>query len=393
MQGLHIISGQTGALRSADGRRRDRTPPLHGVAVSQAAPGSAAGAEAAIKAARAALDNGHRSRLAGKARAAALNKVADPVKANAASPAVIEVPQGGQPILQVRGERAGAEDFWCCAASFARTGPGDGHNATGADIPCVVLKEPVGLVSIITPQTVPVRTPGQKLSFALAAGCTCVVKPSGMTPSATAMGAGAGVCPGGGNRTVPGPGGQFRQPGALRGTTPDMAIARREVFGPVRAVLTLRTPEKVIALTDDASHGLSAGGWCDDVHRCPDFGRHGQAAVVRTNTRMGGLPEVAPGGVMQSGQGRETASCGFEEFLEVKSRVMRIGRTRAPWVNHGRNPAGRRRNQRNRRRPTCVVTLEGRRQSLRPCWHRPALQRPRMLKFCTGGHLAAKRQP
>ena len=43
--------------------------------------------------------------------------------------------------------------------------------------------------------------------------------------------------------------------------------------------------------------------------------------------------QLAFGGFKQSGQGREIGSYGFEEFLEVKSVVMRIGRSRAPWVN------------------------------------------------------------
>jgi acyl-CoA reductase-like NAD-dependent aldehyde dehydrogenase len=34
----------------------------------------------------------------------------------------------------------------------------------------------------------------------------------------------------------------------------------------------------------------------------------------------------------QSGLGREIGPYGLDEFLEVKSLVMRIGRTRAPWV-------------------------------------------------------------
>ena len=33
-----------------------------------------------------------------------------------------------------------------------------------------------------------------------------------------------------------------------------------------------------------------------------------------------------------TGQGREIGQYGFDEFLEVKSLVMRIGRTRQPWV-------------------------------------------------------------
>jgi acyl-CoA reductase-like NAD-dependent aldehyde dehydrogenase len=50
---------------------------------------------------------------------------------------------------------------------------------------------------------------------------------------------------------------------------------------------------------------------------------------------MDGYPELTFGGVKQSGQGREIGRYGFEEFLEVKSLVMRVGSNRAPWVESG----------------------------------------------------------
>jgi betaine-aldehyde dehydrogenase len=100
----------------------------------------------------------------------------------------------------------------------------------------------------------------------------------------------------------------------------------------VLVVLTFRTLEEAIQLTNDATYGLSAGIWCDDIHTCLEFSRRAQAGTVWTNTWMDGFPEVAFGGVKQSGQGREIGAYGFDEFLEVKSLVMRVGRTRAPWV-------------------------------------------------------------
>ena len=118
----------------------------------------------------------------------------------------------------------------------------------------------------------------------------------------------------------------------VAGVTPDMAIAREEVFGPVLSVLTFRTLDEAVSLANDASYGLSAGVWSRDVHTCLDFARRVQAGTIWTNTWMDGFPEMTFGGMKQSGQGREIGSYGMEEFLEVKTVAMRIGRTRAPWV-------------------------------------------------------------
>lgn len=199
-QARHFIDGRY--VDSADGRTSDRVSPSHGVVVSQAALGSAAETEAAITSARAAFDDGRWSRLPAKARAAVLSRVADLIEQNTERLAVIETLESGKSISQARGECGGAANLWRSAASLARTAHGDSHNTLGADILGVVVKEPIGVVSIITPWNFPFWILSQKLPFALAAGCTCVVKPSEVTPSTTAMlgallhdaGLPAGVC-------------------------------------------------------------------------------------------------------------------------------------------------------------------------------------------------------
>jgi betaine-aldehyde dehydrogenase len=86
-----------------------------------------------------------------------------------------------------------------------------------------------------------------------------------------AQAAGREVALGGGPLEVPGLGTQFYQPTVVTGVTPDMAIARDEVFGPVLSVLTFRTLEEAIALCNDADYGLSAGVWSENVHTCLAF--------------------------------------------------------------------------------------------------------------------------
>ena len=84
-----------------------------------------------------------------------------------------------------------------------------------------------------------------------------------------------------------------------------------------------------------ASYGLSAGVWSENVHTCLAFSRAARAGTVWTNTWMDGFAELPFGGMKESGQGRELGRYGLDEFLEVKSVQMRIGRTRTPWVAAG----------------------------------------------------------
>lgn len=485
--GRHLIGGDW--RDSADGATFERVSPSHGVVVSRSARGGEADALAAIAAARAAFDRGDWSRASGKARAAVLLRVADLIEASVERLALIETLESGKPIAQARGEVAGAADLWRYAAALARTLTGDSHNSLGDDILAVVLKEPIGVVSIITPWNFPFWILSQKLPFALAAGCCCVVKPSEMTPSTTAMlggllveaglpagvvnivlghgqpvgavmtahpdvdmvtftgstavgrliartagdslkkvalelggknpqvifpdadlegaadavtfgahfnqgeccnagsrvivhadvaaaftarvvelsghvafgdpldartqvgaivsrehlgridghvraaaAAGARVAMGGAALDVPGLPGQFYQPTVVADVSPAMALARDEVFGPVLSVLTFRTLDEALRLANDASYGLSAGVWSENVHTCLAFARRAQAGTVWTNTWMDGFPEVTFGGMKQSGQGREIGRYGLEEFFEIKSVVMRIGRSRTAWV-------------------------------------------------------------
>ena len=79
----------------------------------------------------------------------------------------------------------GAVDIWRYAASLARTLHGESYANLGDAMLGVVLREPVGVVSIITPWNFPFLIVSQKLPFALAAGCTAVVKPSEMTSAST----------------------------------------------------------------------------------------------------------------------------------------------------------------------------------------------------------------
>jgi acyl-CoA reductase-like NAD-dependent aldehyde dehydrogenase len=184
-QARHWINGTW--CDSADGAVSERVSPAHDTVVSVAAKGGLPETDAAIAAARAAFDGGDWLGWSGKDRATLLLKVADLIERDIERIALIEVLESGKPISQARAEIEGAADIWRYAASLARTLHGDSHNSLGPDMLGLVLKEPIGVVSIITPWNFPFLIVSQKLPFALAAGCTAVIKPSELTPSTTVI--------------------------------------------------------------------------------------------------------------------------------------------------------------------------------------------------------------
>ncbi len=180
-----FIDGQH--VKSADGRTFERHSPAHGVLVSRCQRAGATETEAAIAAARQAFDSGVWPGMKGAERAAVLLKVADMIDARREEIALLDCLEVGKPIAQARGEIQGAADIWRYAAALARDLHGTSYSTLGEAALGVVVREPIGVVSIITPWNFPFLIVAQKLPFALAAGCTCVVKPSEFTSASTLL--------------------------------------------------------------------------------------------------------------------------------------------------------------------------------------------------------------
>jgi betaine-aldehyde dehydrogenase len=178
-----LIAGQwTGG---AEGRTIERTAPSHGVVVSRYQAATKVDTERAIAAAREAFDEGPWPNMTAGERSNILLKVADLIAARADEIAYLDAIEAGKPISQCKGEIGGAVDVWRYAAALARTLHGESYNNLGEGTVGVVMREPIGVVSIITPWNFPFLIVAQKLPFALAAGCTTVVKPSELTSGST----------------------------------------------------------------------------------------------------------------------------------------------------------------------------------------------------------------
>ena len=170
---------------AGEGETIERRSPAHGVVVTRVPRGRADDARRAIASARKAFDAGRWPHETASNRARVLLKVADLIDRDRETLAILDTLESGKPIAQARGEIEGAADIWRYAASLARELSGESYANLGPDRLGLVLREPIGVVSIITPWNFPLLIVSQKLPFALAAGCACVVKPSEMTSAST----------------------------------------------------------------------------------------------------------------------------------------------------------------------------------------------------------------
>jgi aldehyde dehydrogenase (NAD+) len=104
-------------------------------------------------------------------------------------------------------------------------------------------------------------------------------------------------------------------PTVFTDVAPAHRIAREEVFGPVLAVLTFRTPEEAVARANNTPYGLSAGVWTDKGSRSLWMADRLQAGVVWANTFNRFDPASPFGGYKESGFGREGGRQGLAAYV------------------------------------------------------------------------------
>jgi acyl-CoA reductase-like NAD-dependent aldehyde dehydrogenase len=124
----------------------------------------------------------------------------------------------------------------------------------------------------------------------------------------------------GGSRADIGTGrGYFLQPTIFDAVTPEMTIAREEIFGPVLATIAFADVDEAIARANDSSYGLAAAIWTKDIKKAHYVARKLQAGTVWINT-YNVYDTAAPfGGYKQSGFGREMSVHALDSYTQVKS--------------------------------------------------------------------------
>jgi aldehyde dehydrogenase (NAD+) len=113
--------------------------------------------------------------------------------------------------------------------------------------------------------------------------------------------------------------GYFLQPTVFADVTPDMTIAREEIFGPVLAAIEFADVDEAIARANDSEYGLAAAVWTKDIRKAHYVARRLQAGTVWVNT-YNVYDTAAPfGGYKQSGFGRELGAHAIEHYTQVKT--------------------------------------------------------------------------
>jgi len=112
--------------------------------------------------------------------------------------------------------------------------------------------------------------------------------------------------------------GYYVRPTVFGDVTPQMKIAREEIFGPVLSIMSYDTEDEAIEIANDTPFGLAGFVQSSDPARARAVANRIRAGRVYLN----GAPfdrSLPFGGYKQSGNGREFGVFGFEEYLEVKA--------------------------------------------------------------------------
>jgi betaine-aldehyde dehydrogenase len=168
-------------IDAAEGKRFDVFDPATGEVIARAADSQPADVEAAVDAARRAFDEGPWPRAGERERQSVLLRAAEIMRREARRLSELEVRDSGKPIGEAVEDLDEAAYMFEYFGTWATKISGE-IPPVGPDAMSLVVKEPVGVAGLIVPWNYPILMAVQKVAPALAAGCTCVLKPAEQTP-------------------------------------------------------------------------------------------------------------------------------------------------------------------------------------------------------------------
>ena len=180
-------------LNPVRGHTFDVIDPATETVIHKAPAATAEDIDLAVKAARAAFDQGVWPKLKGAARAVYLRAIASTIRRNSDRLAKLEVKDNGKPLPEAQwdiADAAGCFEYYASLAEELDAKSEEPIPLADERFRTKAVREPLGVVAAIIPWNYPLLMAAWKVAPALAAGCTVVLKPSELTPL-TAMELGA----------------------------------------------------------------------------------------------------------------------------------------------------------------------------------------------------------
>ncbi len=123
--------------------------------------------------------------------------------------------------------------------------------------------------------------------------------------------------------------GCFYPPTLFTNVAPASTIAQVEIFGPVLAAMTFRTPEEAVKLANNTRYGLAASIWSEDINLALDLATQVKAGTVWINSTNQFDAASGFGGYRESGFGREGGKEGLYEYVKAKPAAGTGGKSKA----------------------------------------------------------------
>jgi succinate-semialdehyde dehydrogenase/glutarate-semialdehyde dehydrogenase len=113
--------------------------------------------------------------------------------------------------------------------------------------------------------------------------------------------------------------GCYFEPTILADISNEMPVYSQETFGPVVSLITALDEEDAIRIANDSVFGLGGCVWTRDLEKGEKIARKVETGAMFVNGMTKSDPRLPFGGIKKSGYGRELASYGIKEFVNIKT--------------------------------------------------------------------------
>ncbi|GEM56431.1 succinate-semialdehyde dehydrogenase [Flavobacterium branchiophilum NBRC 15030 = ATCC 35035] len=112
------------------------------------------------------------------------------------------------------------------------------------------------------------------------------------------------------------------QPTLLDNVTDSNIAFQQETFGPLATIIRATNEQNAIDLANNHRYGLAASIWTKDTEKAYNLARKMEAGNVFVNSMVRSDSRIPFGGIKKSGYGKELASIGIKEFMNIKSIII-----------------------------------------------------------------------